>query len=847
MARKKKKTTDKDIQEILSNPRNRVILAIILAVSAVFLLVSFTSFLGTWQTDISKKNLGLGDLFDPSVTFVNAGGKLGGLLSVIFINRWFGLAAYGIVFILSISALQLIRPIKKYKTMVFHSLFIMIWTSLTLGYLFEDASFNLGGSFGILGIEYIRSLVGYVGTFLVIFITWLIYIFLTVDNSLAWTEKQISKIKVVGLKNFLLAIVNFLQSFFKKGDAQQDKPASDDEDSIYTGAAEQASPEKPAEKKGIFRSKQKLNPFDEVTQTPVNKFVIGDNKEGDDDFEIDMSALKQEQQPAAENMQVQSELDKAVKEGEKLNPGMAMVVERAEEFTVDEVQQDYDPIRSLAHYQFPPVSLLEDYRSDIDEVALKKELKEKKEKIINTLKHFNIEITKIQAKVGPTVTLYEIVPKLGVRSSKIKNLEDDIALSLAAEGIRIISPMPGRGTIGIEVPNKKPAIVSLKSVLLSPEFQKNKFELPIALGRNTVNEPFVFDLAKAPHLLIAGATGQGKSVAVNVMINSLLFKKHPALVKFVLIDPKQVELAPYNKLMNHFLAKLPNIDDAIITDVKYARHVLASLTQEMDDRYQLLVKAQVRNIKEYNDKFIKRKLSPSKGHRFLPYIVVVIDEFADLIMTAGKEIEHPIARLAQKARAIGIHLIVATQRPDTTVITGMIKANFPTRIALKTSQAVDSKIIIDQPGANKLIGRGDMLYSAGAKLTRLQSAFIDIDEIDRVTEFISEQPGYPAPFELPEPILDDEEDKAPGQADLRKRDDLFDDAAYIVVANQIGSTSMLQRKMEIGFARAGRIMDQLEAAGIVGPSRGSKAREVYVKDLDELEVILQGIKQKYNS
>ncbi len=467
------------------------------------------------------------------------------------------------------------------------------------------------------------------------------------------------------------------------------------------------------------------------------------------------------------------------------------------------------------------------------------ELIANKNRIVETLKNYNIEIVKIKATSGPTITLYEIVPAPGIRISKIKNLEDDIALSLAALGIRIIAPIPGKGTVGIEVPNRKPEIVSMRSIIASRTFQESEFELPIALGKTISNETYAVDLTKMPHILVAGATGQGKSVGLNAIITSLLYKKHPSQLKFVFVDPKKVELNLYSVIEKHFLAKMPGDDDPIITDVQKVKNTLSSLNMEMDDRYDLLKKAHARNIKEYNQKFISRRLNPEKGFRYLPYIVVIIDEFADLIMTAGKEIELPIARIAQLARAVGIHMIIATQRPSINIITGVIKANFPARIAFRVASMVDSRTILDSPGANQLIGKGDMLVSTGSSLTRVQCAFVDTPEVESIVHFIGEQPGYPTAFLLPE-YIDGNSDE-PGAVDLKNRDDLFDEAAKLVVMNQTGSTSAIQRKFSIGYNRAGRIMDQLEAAGIVGPNEGSKARQVLLQDEYSLEQLLNNL------
>jgi S-DNA-T family DNA segregation ATPase FtsK/SpoIIIE len=504
--------------------------------------------------------------------------------------------------------------------------------------------------------------------------------------------------------------------------------------------------------------------------------------------------------------------------------------------------EPYDPTLDLSSFEQPVLPLLYDYTDQQVEID-REELETHKDQIIETLLHYKIEITKIRATVGPTVTLYEIIPAPGVRISKIKNLEDDIALSLSALGIRIIAPIPGKGTIGIEVPNKKKQMVSMKEVLASDKFKRAKMDLPIALGKTISNEVFVVDLAKMPHLLVAGATGQGKSVGINSILMSLLYKKHPSQVKLVLIDPKKVELFPYSQLEHHFLAFLPNQDEPIITDTAKVIYTLNSLCIEMDNRYDLLKKASVRNIREYNEKFVQRKLNPLKGHRFLPFIVLVIDEFADLIMTAGKEVEIPIGRLAQLARAVGIHLIIATQRPSVNIITGVIKANFPARIAYKVTSKIDSRTILDTGGAEQLIGRGDMLLSVGGEMVRLQGAFIDTPEVEKVIEFIAAQQGYPEPYFLPEFQGDDPEN---ARADLKYTDldDMLEDAARLIVSNKQGSTSMIQRRLRLGYNRAGRIMDQLESLGIVGAADGSKPREVLIYDEQELERYLTDLRSK---
>ncbi len=544
--------------------------------------------------------------------------------------------------------------------------------------------------------------------------------------------------------------------------------------------------------------------------------------------------IETEKSEDSEEGDIELTIEKPVVEekSDKVKPG--------EHFGID---TSFDPTLDLPDFKMPPLELLSEY-DDGDIRVDKEELEANKNKIVETLNHYSISITKIKATIGPTITLYEIVPAPGIRISKIKNLEDDIALSLSAMGIRIIAPIPGKGTVGIEVPNKNPTIVSMRSILASDRFQNNKFELPFGLGKTVSNESYVADLAKMPHILMAGATGQGKSVGLNAIIASLLYKKHPAELKFILVDPKKVELTLFSKIERHYLAKLPDSEEAIITDTRKVVRTLNSLGIEMDNRYELLKDAQVRNIKEYNTKFIARKFNPTHGHRYLPYFVLVVDEFADLIMTAGKEVEGPITRLAQLARAVGIHLIIATQRPSVNIITGTIKANFPARIAFRVISKIDSRTILDTGGADQLVGRGDMLLSTGNDLIRLQCAFIDTPEVDSVTDFIGAQRAYPDAYHLPEYY--DEEVDSKNEFDPNDRDELFEDAARIIVQTQQGSTSLLQRKLKLGYNRAGRIIDQLEAAGIVGPFEGSKAREVKVANEMALEQFLKDLNMNKN-
>ena len=656
-------------------------------------------------------------------------------------------------------------------------------------------SFYPGGHYGFILSNWLRSLVGIIGMALILLIIGLVYVVVRFDKA-----------------------YEFLKNLLKQKPKQ--KPLVDPEED------------------------DDLEPFEEEKEDEIVghddiSTVIGEDDvvraifepDGDEDFEVEQK--EEPEEGVAEEEPVEEEAEEE----------LSLHVEpKVKEEEVDEIEQeeleDYDPTLDLASYKFPTLELLEDHKFDNAEVK-QEELVANKNKIVETLRHYKIEITKIRATIGPTITLYEIVPAPGVRISKIKNLEDDIALSLSALGIRIIAPIPGRGTIGIEVPNQHPEVVSMHSIVRSKKFQESTAELPVAMGKTISNETYMFDLAKMPHILVAGATGQGKSVGVNVIITSLLYKKHPSQLKFVFIDPKKVELNIYSVIEKHYLAKLPDTEEAVITDIQKVKNTLNSINIEMDARYDLLKAAHARNIKEYNKKFISRRLNPEKGHKFMPYIVVIIDEFADLIMTAGKEIELPIARIAQLARAVGIHMIIATQRPSTNIITGVIKANFPARIAFKVASMIDSRTILDTPGANQLIGKGDMLIASGSEITRVQCAFVDTPEVEKICAFIGDQRGYPTAFLLPEYVGDDE--PGPGDVDLNNRDDLFDDAARVVVMNQMGSTSMIQRRFAIGYNRAGRLMDQLEAAGIVGPSEGSKARQVLISDEYSLEQLLNNL------
>lgn len=781
----------------------------------LFFLVAFVSFFITSGADQSKLELNFFKLIkDTEIKVENFTGKTGAWIAEIFINRWFGVSSLLFIYLQAIYGLRLLnRNIKFLLTKTIRTLLLLVWISITLGYIFqfkyETWSLHPGGAFGYLISVWLDSLIGKVGTILFIVITMLTYLIFVVDG-----------------------FVDHFKRPIKKDKNPDDEPKKK---KTKTPVIENEQEGEEEEQEEIIEKKAK--PAKKPIPTEDDDEDIVDNAYADDIFEVRNSTIQNDE--AIIEPSVISLIN-----GETEN-GLEMTVEK-KNVAVEELEnmplEDYDPTLDLSNYKFPTIELLDEYAHLKSEVS-DEELIENKNKIVETLKNFKIDIVKIKATIGPTVTLYEIIPAQGIRISKIKNLEDDIALSLSALGIRIIAPIPGRGTIGIEVPNRNPQVVSMRSIIASKKFQETTAELPIAMGRTISNETFVFDLTKMPHILVAGATGQGKSVGLNAIITSVLYKKHPSQVKFVFIDPKKVELNLYASLEHHFLAKLPDTEEPIITDVEKVKATLNSVGIEMDSRYDLLKIAGTRNIKEYNKKFIERRLNPERGHRYLPYIVVVIDEFADLIMTAGKEIELPIARIAQLARAVGIHMVIATQRPSTNIITGVIKANFPSRIAFKVASMIDSRTILDQPGANQLIGKGDMLFASGSEIVRLQCALVDTAEVENICEFISDQQAYPTAYLLPEYIADETDQ---GSIDLNQRDELFEDAARIVVRTQQGSTSMIQRKYSIGYNRAGRIMDQLEAAGIVGPAEGSKPRRVHYQDEYSLEQYLNNTFQSKN-
>ncbi len=786
---KKKQTKKKKSAKKLDfqlNDRNRLIVGLIFIFSAFLLLAALISFFFNWQYD--QSNLYLTTEGEPARNLV---GKLGAIISHQLIYKGFGLMAllipYGLFYsgLLVIAKKPLVNHFKRWLW-----IFIYLYTGAFLLALLVPSNYIWSGLFGKEIAFFSNQIFGKLGSVLI-----LIFILTAIlSHKLGIDANQIHRMAQ-----------SLPLLFYKKK-----KKENLNESQATTTQYNTDEPLIPTQEVGIMHLDD-----DMIIKNPVEEEAV--------DLPNENNSKSLEHQTKKTDEQDQTSMNIRIAEAEEITDKATQLVNE---------QGPFDPRLELSEYRFPPFDLLKDYGAT-DITYNEKELKRNKDKIVKTLLDFKIKISKIEVIVGPSVTLYEIIPEAGVRISKIKNLEDDIALSLAALGIRIIAPMPGKGTIGIEVPNKIRKIVPMRSVLQSRKFQEAEMELPVAMGKTITNETFTFDLTKMPHLLVAGATGQGKSVGINAILSSLLYKKHPAELKFVLVDPKKVELTLYNKIERHFLAKLPDEEEAIITDVSKVVKTLNSLTKEMDARYDLLKEAMVRNIKEYNDKFKKRLLNPEKGHRYLPYIVLVIDEFADLMMTAGKEIELPIARIAQLARAVGIHLIVATQRPSVNVITGMIKANFPARIAFAVTSKIDSRTILDSGGAERLIGKGDMLISTGNDLVRLQCAFIDTPEVENLTEFIGSQRGYATAFALPE--VEDENSGTNFADNVEDRDELFKEAAYIIVNAQQGSASLLQRKLKLGYNRAGRIIDQLEAAGIVGPFEGSKARKVLIPDIIALD------------
>jgi DNA segregation ATPase FtsK/SpoIIIE, S-DNA-T family len=812
---------------LVQDERTHKILGAFLIALSLFLFFAFVSYLFTWQVDQDKVFRGsFSFLFSDDVKVANLLGRLGAWASHLFIYNGFGLASFLLCTLFFVIGVNLLFKRKYFSIFrnVRYVLAGLLYFSVTFAFLLPADDFPWGGAAGNLVSTWLMKFLGWTGTAVLLAVTGLAYFiwrFNPVFSLPAKKEKPVAIEPMSGEDDIITAPL-----------AKPEKNSLKSEGGIVV-----IPPPKDNNKNGltdfkVVEKEESIPPVQAplIAEQPIfpNEIIVPEPQK----TPAPAKPVTQKSNLPDLELEIKPVHDEAEEEADEAEE------ELAENGSVIENLPPYEPTLDLVSYKYPSLDLLENHGSD-KIVQDATELEANKNQIINTLKNYDIAIQKISATVGPTVTLYEIVPAAGVRISRIKNLEDDIALSLAALGIRIIAPIPGKGTIGIEVPNVKKTVVSMRTLLSSEKFQHNHFNLPIALGKKIDNENFIVDLSAMPHLLMAGATGQGKSVGLNAILVSLLYKKHPSQLKLVLVDPKKVELSLYRTIELHFLAKLPGEEEAIITDTKKVIHTLNALCIEMDNRYDLLKEAGARNIKEYNEKFIKRRLNPQKGHQFLPFIVLVIDEFADLIMTAGKEVEMPIARLAQLARAVGIHLIIATQRPSVNIITGTIKANFPARIAFKVSSKVDSRTILDTGGAEQLIGKGDMLVSYNGELTRLQCAFVDTPEVEQITDFIGEQRGYPQAFLLPEYV--DEKELEGKDFDLSNRDPLFEDAARLIVQNQVGSTSLLQRRMKLGYNRAGRLMDQLEAAGIVGPNQGSKARDVLIKTESDLHEHLEAM------
>lgn len=815
------------LTEAVFSERNVRIGGLFLLLFSVFLTFAFISHLFNWRNDFATvSELSWYELVTDKVNEVNNSmGEFGALFAYVFFHQWFGVASFLIPFCMFLLGFRMffsvsLLPLRKTFG---YSLFALIFVSVSTA-LFTNNDLVYGG-FGFHLFTYLKSIAGVFGVALILSFSLVVFLMLGFDFQFRLPERKLADSPVSG--DDFVAV---------KKNAPVVTPLVSEEETLEEEFPEpESTDEEPAE----------LGPdaFEFTVRTEKDSRSAGLSGQGQaPELEINLPDIPDEPElpldvlaPVAPVASVLPELidTEGLSDEEKERMNLKDVLAENQEFDLGE----YDPTLDLSAYVYPEAELLENHGSNKAKVD-KAELEANSNRIIETLRSYGIEIAKISASIGPTVTLYEIIPAAGVRISKIKNLEDDIALSLSALGIRIIAPMPGKGTIGIEVPNQNPEVVAMKTLITSEKFANTTMDLPVALGKTISNENFVADLAKMPHLLMAGATGQGKSVGLNAILVSLLYKKHPSQIKFVLVDPKKVELTLFNKIERHFLAKLPNNEEAIITDVKKVVYTLNSLCVLMDQRYELLKMAMVRNIKEYNAKFLSRKLNPKLGHHYMPYIVLVVDEFADLIMTAGKEVELPIARLAQLARAIGIHLIIATQRPSVNIITGTIKANFPARIAFRVTSKIDSRTILDAGGAEQLIGRGDLLFSTGSDLIRLQCPFVDTPEVEKICEFIGSQRGYPSAYILPEYV--DENADIEEDFDIGDRDSMFDEAAHIVVMHQQGSASLLQRKLKLGYNRAGRIIDQLEKAGVIGPFEGSKARKVLIKDAITLEQFLKG-------
>ena len=820
MAKKKtdKETEPKKISKnrfttFFKSETTHFVIGLISVIFSVYLLLAFISFFFTGAADQSiLDNQQPGELMQTTNHVKNYAGARGAQLAEFLINECFGIAACFIILFLAVAGMKMIKAyqFRVWKWFMSCSI-LLVWFSITLGFIFDgtfsDSFIYPGGLHGYNVSAWLVSQIGMPGLGLLLLITALLFFVYLSSETINMIRKALHPNFKRKKKDTATATDNENNDTSIKPKREEKKEYSNPQPAVVDFELEQPM-------KVEIGSKE-----EEVSNTPFP-------------FEEKQTSEPQRPMPTEANEEEEEDNDE---------PDFTVSDDTSEEDAEYKgpALQPYNPRLDLENYKFPTLDLLNQYEDNGPNIDME-EQNANKDRIIKVLRSFGIEISSIKASVGPTITLYEITPAEGVRISKIRNLEDDIALSLSALGIRIIAPIPGKGTIGIEVPNANPRIVPMQSILNSKKFQETTMELPIALGKTITNEVFMVDLAKAPHMLVAGATGQGKSVGLNAIVTSLLYKKHPAELKFVLVDPKKVEFSIYSVIENHFLAKLPDGGEPIITDVTKVVQTLNSVCVEMDTRYDLLKMAHVRNVKEYNEKFINRRLNPEKGHKFMPYIVVVIDEFGDLIMTAGKEVELPIARIAQLARAVGIHMIIATQRPTTNIITGTIKANFPARIAFRVSAMMDSRTILDRPGANRLIGKGDMLFLQGADPVRVQCAFIDTPEVEEITKFIARQQGYPTPFFLPEYVSEDSGSEV-GDIDMGRLDPLFEDAARLVVIHQQGSTSLIQRKFAIGYNRAGRIMDQLEKAGIVGPTQGSKARDVLCIDDNDLEMRLNNL------
>jgi len=832
----KPQTASPEKGKILSKPR--IFFGLTFIVFSGVLALSFISYLMNWKSDQSQA----GTMLDKSIKSSNIFGKLGDWLGNFFIFESIGIASFIVAFLFMVFGTMILKK-KMFKPwMTFgHSLFFICWLPIFFGAVTKGQG-NAGVLSGVYGFQIMDSLnaiIGSVGLWLVLVVSIALYFILEFNMRPSSIKAKFNEINDSTIGKVKSMMPNSSENFEADEELENDIQHESPNITVTDLSGKNKTKDYVKPEKSSFDSQPSATV--EAIVTPNQTSFEEDRKEVSQSLHLNLDT-----KPHIPVAKPEEAFDiPASSDGIKFNVEVAPAIEildDSEKQSNDLVEKHglYDHRLDLAKFQMPTIDLLTDYGNE--EISVnKEELEENKNKIVGLLKNFNVGIAEIKATIGPTVTLYEIVPEAGIRVSAIKKLQDDIALNLSALGIRIIAPMPGKGTIGIEVPRKNPTMVSMRSVIASQKFQNTDMDLPVVFGKTISNEVFMADLSKMPHLLMAGSTGQGKSVGINAILTSLLYKKHPSELKFVMVDPKKVELSLYSKIERHYLAKLPDSDDAIITDTHKVINTLNSLCVEMDQRYDLLKNAFCKNLKEYNKKFSERKLNPENGHRYLPYIVLVVDEFADLIMTAGKEVELPIARLAQLARAVGIHLIVATQRPSVNVITGMIKANFPARAAFRVISSVDSRTILDSPGADQLIGKGDMLYFNGNEILRLQCAFVDTPEVEKLAEFIGEQKGYASAFMLPE-YVNEEATSSVGAFDPNEKDQLFDEAARIIVSTQQGSTSMLQRQLKLGYNRAGRIMDQLEASGIVGGFNGAKAREVLISDLNSLEQFLEDLR-----